>query len=139
MDRTLVSDLEYLGALLFPELAGDRDLPLDPIEHALLGLTFGAVVGVDPRVAEANRHAGQRPPFPSRIQRDGHGGSGAERHQQQILRLGPAVSPTACNGLVGDQPMAPGGDLLRKSLHAPAYDHRAWFGFVDHGSTSCWE
>lgn len=48
MDRTLVSDLEEFAALLRRQLAGERDLPLDPIELALLGLTFGAVVGVDP-------------------------------------------------------------------------------------------
>ena len=47
MDRTLVGDLQDLRTLLLREVAGDRDLPLDPIEHALLGFTFGAVVRVD--------------------------------------------------------------------------------------------
>jgi hypothetical protein len=46
MDRTFVGDLEQLGALFFRELTGDRDLPLDPVEHALFRLTLGAVVGV---------------------------------------------------------------------------------------------
>src|SRR3989442_7794667 len=73
MDRTLVGDLEQFDTLLLRKLAGDRDLALDPIEHALCGFTFGAVVGVDPRMAQANRHAADRPPFPSRIQRDRHG------------------------------------------------------------------
>src|SRR6266852_4978038 len=79
MDRTLVGDLEEFAALLLRQLVGDRDLPLDPIEQALFGLTLGAVVGVDPRVTEANRYAGKRPPFPSRVQRDRHRRSGAKR------------------------------------------------------------
>ncbi len=48
MDRTFVADLEELAALLPGQLAGDRDVPLDPIEHPLFRLTLGAVVGVDP-------------------------------------------------------------------------------------------
>jgi hypothetical protein len=48
MDRTLVGDLKEFAALLMRQLAGDRDLTLDPIEQALLGLTFRTVVGVDP-------------------------------------------------------------------------------------------
>src|SRR5437016_9503320 len=83
MDRTLVGDLEQFGTLLLRKLAGDRDLALDPIEHALCGFTFGAVVGVNPRMAQANRHAADRPPFPSRIQRDRHGRSGAKARQEQ--------------------------------------------------------
>jgi len=56
MDRTLVGDLERLAALLLGELTLQGDLALDPIEQALFGLTFGAVVRVDAPVAEAHRH-----------------------------------------------------------------------------------
>ncbi len=55
MDWALVGDLEQFGTLLLRKLAGDRDLALDPIEHALCGFTFGAVVGVDPRISSAIR------------------------------------------------------------------------------------
>src|SRR2546426_4123403 len=72
MDRTLVGDLEQPAALRLRKLAGDRDLALDPIEHALCGFTFGAVVGVNPRMAQANRHTADRPPFPSRIRSEEH-------------------------------------------------------------------
>ncbi len=34
MDRTFVGDLEQFGTLLTFELAGHRDLPLDPSEDA---------------------------------------------------------------------------------------------------------
>jgi len=133
MDRTLVGDLEQFGTLLPFKLADDRDLPLDPIEHALFRLTFGAVVGVDPRVAEANGHARERPPLPSRIQRDGHGGSGAERRQQEVVRSRPAVGPTRGHGLVGDQPVASGGDLLDESFRASTHRDYALFGSLNHG------
>ena len=81
MDRTLVGDLERLESLLLGEVPIKGDLALDPIEHALPGLTLGAVFRVNPRVAQPHRHARERPLLPSRIQRDGHGGSGAERRQ----------------------------------------------------------
>jgi hypothetical protein len=139
MDRTFVGDLQQFGALFLRKLAGDRDRPLDPIEHALFRLAFGAVIGVDPRVAEANSHARERPRFPSRIQRDGHGRSGAERREQQIVGSRPPVGPTGCHRLVGDQPVTPGGDLLREAFRAPAHRDGASFGFLDPGATSLCE
>ena len=81
MDWTLVGDLERLESLFLREVPIQGDLALDAIEHALSGFTFGAVFRVDPRVAQPHRHARERPPLPSRIQRDGHGRSGAERRQ----------------------------------------------------------
>src|SRR5438094_164224 len=83
------------------------------------------------------RHALERPPFPSRIQRDGHRRSGAEGGQQQIVRAGPAVGPTGGDGLVGDEPVAPDGDLLDESLRAAAHDHQALLQWLDHDVTSC--
>src|SRR5881628_2215130 len=78
MHRTLVGDLEHLRALLLRQLAGHGNLPLDAIEQGSLGLALGAVLSMDPRMPEANRHACQRPALPSRIQRDRHRRSGAE-------------------------------------------------------------
>src|SRR5437588_6756416 len=137
MHRTLLGDLECFGTLLLVERPVQSDLALDPVEQALFGLAFGAVDGVDSRVAEPHRHALERPPFPSRIQRDGHGRSGAEGGQQQIVRAGPAVGPTGGDGLVGDEPVAPDGDLLDESLRAAAHDHQALLQWLDHDVTSC--
>src|SRR5437016_1384014 len=96
MDRTLFGDLECLDALLLREVSLQGDLALDAIEHALSGFTFGAVFRVDPRMAQAHRHARERPPFPSRIQRDGPGWSGAEPRQVQYpTRRSSRGSPTA--------------------------------------------
>ena len=102
MDRTLVGYLKDLGTLLIRKFAGDGYLALDPIQHALYGFTFGTVLGVNPRMAEANRHTGEGPSLPSRIQRDGHGRFGAERRQQQIVGCGPLVRPTRRHWLIGD-------------------------------------
>src|SRR2546427_11592158 len=125
MDRTLVGDLEQPGPLLLRKLAGDGDLALDPIEHALLGFTFGAVVGVDPRMTEANRHACERPPFPSRIQRDRHGRSGAEACQEQLVRPKPPIGPPGGHRLVGDETMTPHRDLLGEAVDPPTYNDDA--------------
>src|SRR5690242_14567941 len=112
MHRTLLGDLHCPGTLLVVERPVQSELAFDPIEQALFGLTFGTVLGVDARVAEPNGDAPDGPSFPSRIQRDGHGRSGAERRQQQIVGTGPAVGPTRGDGLVGREPVAPDGDLL---------------------------
>src|SRR2546425_9417957 len=132
MNRTLVGDLEQPGALLLRKLAGDGDLALDPIEHALCGFTFGAVVGVNPRMAQANRHAADRPPFPSRIQRDRHGRSGAEARQQQVVRPEPPVGPSGGHRLVGDQAMTPRGDLLGESVPPATPDHYGLLVLIHH-------
>src|SRR6266550_3253821 len=132
MDRTLVGDLEQPGALLLRKLAGDGDLALDPIEHALCGFTFGAVVGVNPRMAQANRHAADRPPFPSRIQRDRHGRSGAKARQEQVVRPEPPVGPSGGHRLVGDQAMTPRGDLLDESVPPAMHDHDGLLAWIDH-------
>src|SRR5260370_13598328 len=86
MDRTFVGDLEQFGTLLLRKLAGDRNLALDPIEHALFRLTVGAVIGVDPRVAEPDRHAPKPPPLPPRIQPDRPVRSRAARRHKRSLR-----------------------------------------------------
>src|SRR6266699_7328377 len=104
-----------------------------PIQHALFRLTLGAVVRVDPRVAEPNRHARQRPRLPSRIQRDRHGRSSAERCKQQLVGSRAAIGPTRRDRFIGGQPMAPGGDLLRESRRAPAHRYHALLRLVDHG------
>src|SRR5438309_1687703 len=135
MDWTLVGDLELLDALLLREVSLQGDLALDAIEHALSGFTFGAVFGVDPRVAQAHRHAGERPLFPSRIQRDGHGRSGAERSQEQFIGSRPSVGSTGGDRLVGDQAVAPRRDLLDESLRAAAHHHQTLL-HVDHDATS---
>ena len=123
MDRTLVRDLECFDSLLLREVSLQGDLALDAIEHALSGFTFGAVFGVDPRMTQAHRHAGERPLFPSRIQRDGHGRSGAERSQEQFVGSRPSIGSPGGDRLVGDQAVAPRRDLLDESLRAAAYHH----------------
>jgi hypothetical protein len=87
-------------------------------------------------VPEAHHHARERPSFPSRIQRDGHGRSGAERRQEQIVGSGPLVGPARGDGLVGDQPVTPHDDLLDESLPAAAHDHEALLAWLDHDLTS---
>src|SRR5207249_3303465 len=83
-------------------------------------------------MAEANRHAGERPPFPSRIQRDRHGGSGAEACQEQLVRPKPPIGPAGGHRLVGDQTMTPRRDLLGEAVDPPTHNHDTWLVRIDH-------
>src|SRR5205823_10475915 len=83
-------------------------------------------------MAEANRHAGERPPFPSRIQRDRHGGSGAEACQEQLVRPKPSIGPPGGHRLVGRQTMAPRRDLLGEAVAPATYNDHALLVRIDH-------
>jgi hypothetical protein len=64
-------------------------------------------------------------PFPlSRIQRDGHRHSGAERRGDQLVWIGSAIRPAGRHWLVGGEVMPPGDDLLHESLRSPANDDK---------------
>src|SRR6266568_4867511 len=64
--------------MLFGKLTAQRDLALDEIEHALLGLTVRAILGVHPRMPQTDGDFVQGPAVPSRVQRDGHRRSGPD-------------------------------------------------------------
>ena len=51
MHRTHVGDLQQALALLRIERTLDLDLPLNAVDEPGLGLTVGAVLGVDARMA----------------------------------------------------------------------------------------
>ena len=63
MDRALLGNLEKLQLLPFAQLPGDLDVQLDPINPPFLGLAFGAVDGMDPRMSKPGSDALERPTF----------------------------------------------------------------------------
>src|SRR2546425_12966177 len=83
-------------------------------------------------MAEANRHACERPPFPSRIQRDRHGRSGAEACQEQLVRPKPPIGPPGGHRLVGDETMTPHRDLLGEAVDPPTYNDDALLVRINH-------
>jgi hypothetical protein len=136
MNWAPVGDAQQPGALLLRELTRNGDLLLDPIALPRLQVGSRWVGLMDPGASEANRHAGQSPSLPSRIQRDRHGGSGAQRDQQKVVRSGPAVSPTGGQWLVRDQPVRARRDLLHEPFRPPVYLNHTFFGSIDHGTLS---
>ena len=114
VDRAPFGDLEQPLSLLRTERTVERDLPLDAIEHALLRLALGAVRRVNLRMREPHRHALEGPLLPSRVQRDRHRRSGAERDQQEVIGRGPGVGAAVRDRLVRGQMMPTDEHLLRK-------------------------
>ncbi len=51
MHRTFVRYFQESSALARVEVSFERNDPLDAVEHAFLGFTFGAVGGMNPAVA----------------------------------------------------------------------------------------
>src|ERR1043166_6936701 len=109
-----LGDLDQPRLLLFAERALQLDLTLDAVELALLGLAVRAVLGVDLRVLEAHRDGLQRPLLASRVQRERHRRSGAERGQQQVVGIGAGAVTAVLDGLVGHQLMWTDTDVRRQ-------------------------
>src|SRR4029077_4744149 len=72
------------------------------------------------------------PAFPSRIQRDGHGRSGAEPGEQEVIWSGTRVRPADAHRLVGIEAVAADGNPLGESLRAPAHLHDIGLGRLVH-------
>ena len=80
---------------------------------------------MDPGVLETDGNALQRPLLASRVQRDSHGGSGTEGHEEIVVGGGSGVRPTCLDRLVGGQSMRPYDDLLCEARCSTADDDRA--------------
>jgi len=106
MDRTLVGDLQQLGAHAGVEIALKRDRPLDAIEHAFLGLAGFAIGRVDLAVLQCNRDAAKRQRFAIGVKAQSHRRAGAERREQIPVGIRTAVEPASGNRLIGNQPIA---------------------------------
>src|SRR6266849_2030277 len=113
--RALFRDLEQSRPLFGRQRPGQRDVGLDPVEHAVPGLALGAVGRVDSRVLQPHRHLLERPLLASRVQRDGHGCSGAECREQELVGVGAGLSASRGGRLVGRQAMRSGCDVLGES------------------------
>lgn len=77
MHRAAVRNLQQLGPLLLGQYPAELDPQLDPVEQGVPRLAVGAIGRVASLVTKPYRDVAQRPFLPSRIQRDGHGGSGS--------------------------------------------------------------
>src|SRR5712692_937144 len=121
--RAAVGDLEQPLPLLGAERAGQADLPLDAIEHALLRLALRAVLGVDLRLLQPHRDPLERPLLAPRVHGDRHGGAGPQRGQQQVIGRGARVRPARLHRLIRDETMTARLDLLGEPGGAASHDH----------------
>ncbi len=98
-------DLEKPCALLVSQVAAELKPPLDAVDVPFFRSAFGAVYGVHPRMTQAHRDVLQRPTFASRVQRDRHRCSSAQRGQEQIIRRKPCIGAAKGERLVGNEPV----------------------------------
>ena len=120
--RALVGDFEKPLALLGVEIAFERDGPVDVIDLAVFGFTFGAVGGVDLFVPQPDLRARERDLFEIGIEPHRHRGAGAERREKEIVGSEPAVEPAVFHRLIRQQAMFAADDLLLE-LAAPRLVH----------------
>src|SRR5207247_11416519 len=113
--RTLVGALGELRALRSVQLPGQYDLALDLVELAFFRLAVGAVLRVDAGVRQAHGDAVERPALASRIQRERHRRSGAERDQEIVVRRRPCVGAAVDDRLVRDEAMLADENFLGES------------------------
>ena len=121
--RAFVGDFEKPRALFRGQVAFKRDRALDVVDLALFGFAFGAILGVDFFVAQANLRAQKRNLLEIGIEPHRHRGAGAERREQKIIGARPSVEAAVLDRLVGQQAMFAEDDLLLK-LAAPRFPHR---------------
>src|SRR5262249_2588900 len=111
MHRALVGDLHHARALLRRKIAFETDLAVDAVDLAFLGLALGAIGRVDLVVLEQHRDARERDLLQVGIEADGHGGAGAERSEQILVRAWPAAIAADRDRLVGEVTVLAGDHL----------------------------
>ena len=116
MNRTHLRDLEQSRTLCNREASLELQRPLDTIKSSRLRLAFRAVCGVNPGVLKSDGHFLQRSLLSSRVQRDRHGRSTAQRSQQEIVRRGTGIGAAVRNRFVCRETMVTRRDRLRESL-----------------------
>ena len=98
--RASLRDIEESCALIFGQLPGEFETPVDAIDMPLFGLAFGTVDGVDPEIPQIDADLLKWPILASRIQRDRHRRSTAERRDQQLVGSWARISAAKFKRLV---------------------------------------
>src|SRR5262249_18957539 len=112
VDRTLVGDLEEPRTLAIIESAGERDGPIDAVEHPFFGLAALAIGGVDLGVVEPHRDFVERQCLALGVEPQRHRRAGAERREQQVVGTRSAVETARLDRLIGEQAVRTDADLL---------------------------
>lgn len=130
MNRTHLRDFQQSVTLRPVEVSLELQGPLDPIEPTRFRLALRAIHCVNPEMLQSNCYFFQHPLLSSRVQRNRHGCSTAQRRQQKIVRRRAGISSAVRNRFVSSETMAAGEDLLREATAGSSnYDFR----FVRHG------
>src|SRR5439155_12067230 len=89
-----------------------RNVAIDTVEHAFLGLTVETILGMDPVVRQPHRHALERQLLAFGIEPQRHRRAGTEAREQQIVRAWPRIESADLDWFVGKESVRPTHDLL---------------------------
>ena len=87
----MVGDLAQPLALLLVQRANQLDGLLDAMDHRVGLLAVGAILHMDPFLAQPHHHLLQRPLLARGVYLDGHRGTAAQRGEQQVIRAWPRI------------------------------------------------
>ena len=116
MHGTAGGDLQEAAALGPVEIPFQPDFAPDLVEHALFRLAVLTVLGVNPRMVEADLDAIECESFPLRIHAECHRRSRAECGEQVLVGPRSAIGATEGFRFIADEAVRPDLDLLRESL-----------------------
>ncbi len=92
VDRTPICNRQQPGVLFSRQGSIKLNVAFNPVNLSFLGFALGTIGCVDLEVTKPYRHLLERPTFAPGVHGDRHGGAGAERPQQQIIRRRPRLS-----------------------------------------------
>src|SRR5262245_32530011 len=130
-NRTTFGNGEDALALFGRQRPGDLDLDSEAVDVSRRGSAVGTVFCVHPVVTDADLDRLHGDLLPLRDDVDGHRGAGPERCIEEVIRRRAGPGTAGLDGLVPDQPVRPGLDLVAQRIRG-ADDH----GFLQHAHLS---
>jgi hypothetical protein len=127
MHGTFVGDFQKPRSLFVGDRSAQLNIALDSIEHSFFCFTFGAIDGVDFRVAQMNRDFLERPGFAPGVHPDRDRSTRPKRGQQKFVRRRPCVATSREHRLIGVKTMAARQNFLRVTGSAASDDYTFLF------------
>jgi hypothetical protein len=87
MNRTVVGDLHESLPLALRQVADQRNLTVNLVEHAFLGIACCTILSMDSGMAQAHLNTLERPLFSVRVHAKRHAGTSSQCGQKQLVRI----------------------------------------------------
>ena len=114
MNRALVRDFQQPLLLIGAERSRELDLQVDVPDRFALALAVHAVFGVNALVRQTHEHVLERPLLLARVHAERHRSAGAERRQQQRVRVRALIGAAHGVRFVDEEEVSVSGHPLQK-------------------------